>query len=123
MLSGVYRELLGSPYHMCAVDMLGTISCWGDDADGQVSLAPSGTGHASGGGGNFHTCTLDSGGGVECWGLQHSTSSDYGQVSDAPTATGFTALEAGNIHNCAFNDAADIQCWGYDGLGQVSGAP
>ena len=53
--------------HVCAIDELGSINCWGRDNYDQVSNAPQGT-FTSINSGLWHSCALKDGAILECWG-------------------------------------------------------
>lgn len=96
--------------HSCAVLTNGTVSCWGENASGQLGngsiagFVPPGAGASISStvfpvsassinsatqvsAGQFHTCALLSGGRVMCWG-----SNSFGQLGDGTTATALTPV-------------------------------
>ena len=101
--------------HACALvgpPGSGSVSCWGDDSQGQAS-PPSGTFQALALG-EYHGCALDLEGKVSCWGLD-----SYHQVSDAPPVA-FTEISAGAEHSCGIKLDGFTTCWGRDLEGQAS---
>jgi hypothetical protein len=111
--------------HSCAVREDGSVTCWGDDDNGQ-STPPSLADNwnfvqvSSGG---FHTCAvvkctpapplLCPIGNVRCWGRD-----SHGQAS--PGFTGlFSQVSAGLNHTCGVTGGS-IDCWGDDSYGQSS---
>ena len=63
-----YKAISSGSSHVCALHVDGSIMCWGDDSEGQVSDRPtSGVFTAISSGGD-HTCALRDDGAVVCWG-------------------------------------------------------
>jgi uncharacterized repeat protein (TIGR01451 family) len=85
------------------------LTCWGDDAYGQLT-PPAGT-YSQISTGDDHTCGLLTSGGVTCWGKD-----DFGQSVD-PTGT-FTQVSAGGFHSCALQTDGTVTCWGLNNYGQ-----
>lgn len=122
--------------HACSV-VSGALSCWGQDEDGQLGVAPSGVGAGQGpvvvpGGdwlvpaaGEHHTCALAADGSVSCWGAN-----DAGQLGTgdrtASTTPRVVALRERAIdlrtsfnHTCAVLYDASLWCWGDNFEGQL----
>ena len=120
--------------HTCAVNSIGGVLCWGDNAYGQLgndartfgSTNPyprSVTGLSSDvkaiAAGDEHTCALTTVGVVKCWG-----SNAYGQLGDGTTTTqltpitvtnlisGVQAIAAGGSQTCALTAVGGVKCWG-----------
>ncbi len=53
---------------VCALKTDGSIKCWGDNSNGEVSGAPGGTGYVSVAAGGTHACAEKNDGTVTCWG-------------------------------------------------------
>ncbi|MEC7985121.1 MAG: RCC1 domain-containing protein [Myxococcota bacterium] len=100
----------------CAIMSDSTLTCWGNDSNGQVSDMPSGT-FTSVSLGYEHACGLNTSGALECWG-----NDDYNQVSNTPSGT-FTQLAVGQHFGCALDASGQVDCWGEDGYGQSSNEP
>ena len=89
--------------HSCAIEPGGTVTCWGNNQDGQ-SDAPEGpftavdTGHD-------HSCGLRTDRTITCWGR------DPGPVPQGL----FASISAGAAHSCALRTYGAIICWGRDG--------
>ena len=126
--------------HTCALSASGSISCWGDNENGQLGNGESGskvystvpvgvqdiTDAVAIGAGWEHTCAVHATGEVSCWG-----DNSRGELGNGETA-GFAALPAkaadisdavsvtaGNWHTCALRQAGNISCWGADQDGQL----
>ena len=110
---GDYGSIASGWDHACALDAAQTITCWGNNVDGQAE-APSGSFSAVSAG-DGHSCALGVDGTVECWGNNF-----FGQT-DAPEGS-HTAVSAGWDHSCALSAAGAITCWGTNQYGQ-SDAP
>ena len=128
--------------HACALLRNGTISCWGNNENGQigiggffyvrttaarvdvVNVADAG---AVAAGGN-HTCALREGGTVSCWG-----SNSHGQLGSGeagaelgtaePTSVagiaGAAAIATSENHTCAVVENGTVFCWGNNSSGQL----
>ncbi len=124
--------------HTCAVSAEGALSCWGDNADGQIGTAlfsfsttPSPvTGVATGvfavTAGNDHSCAIVSGA-AKCWGSGErgqlgNGSISYGAHPQIENVTGLssgvTSISAGGYHTCAVVNGA-AKCWGANSRGQL----
>jgi alpha-tubulin suppressor-like RCC1 family protein/uncharacterized protein YjdB len=123
--------------HTCAVEVSGSMYCWGANNFGQLGNGAVGAGSSTpilvGGPGGFttvatggfHTCGL-AGGQVSCWGR-----SEYGEVGDndisyhlvgSPSMVGglqATAVTAGRKHSCAMSAAGEAMCWGSNIFGAL----
>ena len=128
--------------HTCAILDDATVSCWGNNYNGQLGdgtntkrntptqTSSIGTGRttvalSSGG---WHTCAILDDGTVSCWG-----SNDGGQLGDGtisylsiPTqtsslGTGRTtvAISSGYFHTCTILDDGSVSCWGRNSDGQL----
>ena len=123
-------------YDTCALSSDGTVSCWGNNTDGQLgngtdnlSAAPVMVQGLSGVtaivSGAYHTCALLSDGNVECWGRNSDGQLGNGDVneSDYPVAvqnlSDVTAISAGYWHTCAVVLGGTVDCWGDDTYGQL----
>ena len=123
--------------HTCAIAEIGTVYCWGTNAQGQLgagifqsqSNTPVQVAGISGVTaltvGYDHNCAIAGGGAVYCWG-----SGDNGQLGDgakmnrwAPVQvagiTGATSIAAGVVHTCAIAGGGDVYCWGSGNYGRL----
>ncbi len=97
-----WRHLVAGALHNCAVNEVGRMACWGDDAFGQLGDGatassavgmvavpdPSGDGFVDIAAGPHHTCAIVVGGGVYCWGRNATGELGTGDRDDrdAPVA-------------------------------------
>ena len=63
-----YTAISSGANHVCALAADGSIMCWGDDDEGQVSDRPTSGRFTQVSSGDKHTCALRDGGAVICWG-------------------------------------------------------
>jgi len=136
-LTGVASIVLGG-YHTCAVLILGSVKCWGDNEQGQLglgytngsvsspTLVPGLTDVASVALSTNHSCALLVSGSVKCWGYNEHGELGLGYTGEpvlTPTAvpdlTDVTSLVAGEGHTCALLVSGSVECWGYNSYGQL----
>jgi alpha-tubulin suppressor-like RCC1 family protein len=121
--------------HGCMITMDETVSCWGDNSEGQLGdptfvepistlvRAVPGITHAKAiSAGDFHTCVV-SDGDVLCWGsngrlqLGHPDDESNGTPSVVPGLNNVTAIAAGAVTTCAIDEDKGLWCWGGNALG------
>jgi alpha-tubulin suppressor-like RCC1 family protein len=132
--------------HSCTISAVGTVSCWGRNANGQlgngtttssstpVPTASLGTPHGAVmvSGGPYHTCALLASGTVKCWGSNAEGALGNGTTADATTPvpvsnlTGVVAVTAGGNttstgyqNSCAVQATGAVWCWGDNLRGQL----
>ena len=128
--------------HTCAILDDGSVSCWGNNGQGQLgdgtntdkntptqtsSLGADRTAVAITVG-TSHTCAILDDGSVSCWGgngfsqLGDGTTTDRNtptQISTLGTDRTAVAISAGGYHTCAILDDGYVSCWGGNGTGQL----
>jgi alpha-tubulin suppressor-like RCC1 family protein len=135
-LTGV-RALSAGGANACALLNDGTVTCWGDDSDGQLgngttSSAPSPpvkvsglSGVASISVGEGYACAVLASGTSACWGTnQEGTLGNGTQVSSSTPVpvsglVGVAGIAAGSEHTCAQLADGSFSCWGNDQDGQL----
>lgn len=123
--------------HSCAAKEDGTVWCWGDNADGQLGVAPTAVRSTAEpiqvqsvatvsavAAGEQHSCALGQDGKVRCWG-----SNEAGQLGAAGGSslsavevegvTDAVQLSAGENHTCALLSGGTVRCWGRNLYGQL----
>ena len=131
------RAIASHSGYVCALRGNGTVSCWGNNATGQLGdgttvsrgqpVAVAGVSNATQiAVGNGHSCARIADGTVQCWGRN-----DNGQVGDGTTTsprlvpTGVPALvdavavATGALHTCVLRSGGSMQCWGDNQFGQL----
>ena len=122
--------------HGCIVRDGGTVSCWGDNAFGQlgdpsfqedhasrVRAVPGLLGVSAIAAGGFHTCAIRNGD-VLCWGSNESLQLGHegATLSAMPTVVeglnDITAIAAGSDLTCAIDAEAGLWCWGANSSGK-----
>jgi alpha-tubulin suppressor-like RCC1 family protein len=120
--------------HACALLANATVSCWGENASGQLgngsmgasvaspAAVPGLTGVTALAAGGAHTCAVLSGGTVECWGEGSSGELGNGMMSASATPvvvstlTGVTAISSSPAlqgqTTCALLAGGAVSCWG-----------
>jgi alpha-tubulin suppressor-like RCC1 family protein len=130
--------------HTCAILFGGDVSCWGDNANGQLGFDPTTTPTLSSpstfldlqnnrsalsisAGGN-HTCAILTDDTLSCWGSNGSGQIGNGVTgTDAitPTDVAFgnslhaTSVQVGEDFTCAILSDSSSRCWGANDLGQL----
>ncbi len=124
--------------HACALRATGVVSCWGDDAVGQLgdndgdttdSAVPVDVTGLPAGilqivAGQDHTCALAAGD-VYCWGEGGYGNLGQGNEADSDTAVvvpgvaGIVQIASGYNYVCALDGAGEMWCWGYSLDGQL----
>jgi alpha-tubulin suppressor-like RCC1 family protein len=129
-------------YHSCAVMSDGTVMCWGDNRNQQVTTGAFASTHTAQtvtgvagattvSAGAYHNCALVGGGGAVCWGYNNdgetgTTTSPSNTVAisavqiDAATGAGINGTSNfGGWHSCAVLTTGAVSCWGHNGFGAL----
>jgi alpha-tubulin suppressor-like RCC1 family protein len=132
---GVRSGVTAGGTHSCTLRSNGQITCWGDNARGQLGL-PGGRrlapGAALAGGpwarltsGVAHTCALTLSGSAFCWGANDRGQLGTGDTSprSAPAEVAgehlFREITAGAAHTCGVRMDGAVLCWGDNARGQL----
>jgi alpha-tubulin suppressor-like RCC1 family protein len=99
--------------HICGIKTDNTISCWGNNEEGQCNAPPDNFLQVSVG--SLHTCGLKADNRIVCWG--HNGHNQ----SMVPEAL-YLQVDSEGHHTCAINSNSQLVCWGRDNFGQ-SNAP
>jgi len=100
--------VVAGAYHGCALRAEGTITCWGDNANGEAS-PPAGIYTQVSTRGET-ACALSATGEAACWGL-------WGLPAPAGP---FVQVSAGNFTSCGLRTDGSLSCWGYGAYGVTS---
>ncbi|MEO0594206.1 MAG: hypothetical protein AAFZ38_11555 [Myxococcota bacterium] len=129
--------------HACAVDLDGTVTCWGQNRSGQLGVLPTSEELEAVArpravepfsdepivkivvGGN-HSCALVEGGALWCWGGNFNRQLGQGDTDEdslpvqvpPPTDAGWSDVVAGRQHSCGIS-AARVYCWGLNSVLQI----
>ena len=130
-------QITAGRWHSCALRQTGTITCWGDNEDGQLGDGTTSdsrvpvevlniTDATQITAGHRHSCALRQTGTITCWGnnwdgqLGDGTTSDYSSVPvEVLNITDATQITTGHEHSCALRQTGTITCWGYNGRGRL----
>ena len=130
--------------HTCALLGSGGVTCWGDDAAGQVGngavsgnvmspsapvVLPSGMAATAVAAGGSSTCAVLADGEVTCWGSDSSGQAGNGSAAGnvlSPSSPvelpGFAvamSITVGLEHACVVLSTGRVTCWGSDSSGQI----
>jgi len=137
-----FTRLSAGASHACALNLVGTAYCWGDDTFGQLGdnrLVNSTTpvpvfdttlAFTSISAGARHTCALASSGNAYCWGDgtqgQLGNGDAAGRMVPTPVSGGMSwiAISAGDNHTCGIEFTGAMYCWGDNTNGELgTGTP
>jgi alpha-tubulin suppressor-like RCC1 family protein len=128
--------------HTCGLRGMGTLWCWGSNAEGQIGIGgegpdgvqqvtniPTGVLESSGwvdvAVGGYHSCARQHDKPLACWGRGQSGQLGAGvmDIGDTPLSIpqsdGFRNLALGAAFSCAFESDRTLQCWGDNTQGQL----
>lgn len=124
--------------HACALNLVGTAYCWGNDNFGQlgdnltvnsttpIPVADTTLSFRAISAGDSHTCALTTAGAAWCWGNNEFGQlgiGSSGNVSLKPALVlggiTFNSISAGARHTCAIDTTSNVYCWGDNSGGQL----
>lgn len=143
LVTGAYRfghaSIATGTMHSCAVTIIGSVFCWGDDRYGQLgsgrflrrntvsAVLLDETSRAINLGIN-HSCAVTTQGAVKCWGSngsQRLSSRPFQNESTPMTVMelqqGIRTVAVGSSHTCVVTETNGVKCWGGNWLGQLGG--
>ena len=119
-------------YHVCVVTVTFNVSCWGNNAVGQLgsvtansllfNLVPGVTASAGIFSSRHHTCALTTAGTVSCWGWNSLGQLGNGnQIYSTPSVVIDNAVSVGVGYSstCAVLSDGSAKCWGGNSGGQL----
>jgi len=130
-------EIVAGGRHTCVRRSTGTVSCWGDNRDGQLgngTFTTSATVVPVFGSlfdavaltaGTSHTCARRASGAVACWGnnasgqLGDATLVDRNQPVAVSGLSDAAEVTSGTDHTCARRPGGALVCWGTNASGQL----
>jgi hypothetical protein len=115
-LGDVYTAVAAGDAHGLGLRLDGTITAWGQNADGECSVPP-GTYRSVGAGADF-SLAIRADGSIAAWGRDSD-----GLVSRVPAGKNFVAVDGGEAFAVALRSDGSLVAWGNDRWAQVSGAP
>jgi hypothetical protein len=109
-LSAGWTEVLGLGYqYTCALQLDGSLDCFGYFTDGQNLIDGDRPGpYQSIGVGDEHVCALTPAGQIECWG------NNTFKQNNVPAGYTFTQVAGGAMHTCGLTTSGEAICWGAD---------
>ncbi len=138
LYSGPFQSLAVGKDHVCAINLNGVLTCWGNNDSGQT-IAPAGIFTAIFAG-DKASCAVSEDDQLQCWGenaVVTPPSAQFSQVSigsgfacgltadesiqcwgtegsqtQAPAGNNFVQISGGSQHTCAINAEGTVQCWG-----------
>jgi hypothetical protein len=101
-------------YDSCGLRDNGTVSCWGNNDYGQITVPATTNAIMSMSLGAGHSCAIYFDATVGCWGL-----TTYGATA-VPTDLRATQVGAGQYHSCALATTGTVVCWGDNSARQLN---
>ncbi|MCL2179008.1 MAG: hypothetical protein FWC18_05855 [Cystobacterineae bacterium] len=111
--TGLRGSIAAGNRHTCALQVDGTVRCWGSNGDGQATPPEGLSSVVAIAADEQHTCALQANGKVSCWG-----SNDDGRATPLEDLGPVVAIAAGSWHTCALQADGTVVCWGDNRYGQ-----
>lgn len=108
-----FKAITVGQQHACGLRDNGTVSCWGNNSEGQATPLKGET-FSVVAAGLAHTCGVTTDGAAHCWG------SDYHGQSTPPSGQVFVGIAAGSHRTCGLRKDGKAFCWGQN-FGGVQG--
>lgn len=130
-----YASLANGFNSSCGVTDVGSVECWGYNAEGQLGdgttvnrptptpIAELGAGIQSVSLGGRGGCAITFGHGLLCWGDATSSGPNTFKLTPEPVVgfgAGVAAVSVGYGHSCVVTDASAAWCWGFGGIGGLN---
>ena len=127
-----FNSIAAGTWYTCGVRTDGSVTCWGDNDDGQAT-PPEGT-FTSVSAGNDYTCGVKIDGSLACWGndrfadlttcygsngSRRCVAADWNGPATPPEGS-FSAVTVGDKTACAVREGGAVACWGSDEHGQAT---
>ena len=122
-----WKDVACGQSHTCAIAADNTLQCWGNNDQGQCSVACEDYWVAVAAG-ESHTCAIAADSTMRCWG-----SNTFGQVLVPAAANGtplpyWTEIQVGSEHSCGIREfvsansasVRELLCWGGNTYGQIN---
>ncbi|ETW04863.1 hypothetical protein H310_03983 [Aphanomyces invadans] len=105
--------------HLCAINPLNAMSCWGLNSFGQATVSPA-TSFVQVSAYDYHTCAINATGFPMCWGANYTARANAPGSVVTPPVEPFASISAGALHACGITITGALRCWGANDFNQSS---